>query len=120
MGDLSINFSRHEFKCHCGRCDCDTVDRNLIEVLQWLRNQFGEEITINSGHRCEEHNRAIGGTENSQHLQGRAADIVVKNKTPLEVYELLAGTLGQKISLGLYETFVHVDTRTKGGARWRG
>jgi hypothetical protein len=44
------------------------------EVLQPLRNEFGP-IKINSGFRCEELNIAIGGSPNSNHCRGEAADI---------------------------------------------
>ena len=43
-------------------------------VLQPLRDKFGP-IRINSGYRCPELNRAVGGASNSQHLRGEAADI---------------------------------------------
>jgi hypothetical protein len=32
---------------------------------------------VSSGHRCMEYNQQIGGAERSQHLHGRAADILV-------------------------------------------
>ena len=43
MGDLSENFSRHEFACKCG-CGNDTVDAELIRVLQSVRARFGKPI----------------------------------------------------------------------------
>lgn len=47
-------------------------------VLEPLRAHFGKAIPINSGYRCAELNKAVGGVENSLHLQGRAADIPFK------------------------------------------
>ena len=46
-------------------------------VLQPLRDAMGKAITINSGFRCAELNRKVGGQKNSQHLKGEAADIAI-------------------------------------------
>jgi hypothetical protein len=60
--------------------ECSSVEQvlNLAYlchmVLQPLRERFGP-VFINSGYRCEELNRAIGGASNSQHMCGEAADI---------------------------------------------
>lgn len=44
------------------------------QVLQPLRDQFGP-IRITSGFRNEELNKAVGGSEHSQHKSGQAVDI---------------------------------------------
>lgn len=44
-------------------------------ILNGLRERFGAPIYINSGYRCPAVNRAVGGVDNSYHLQGRAVDI---------------------------------------------
>lgn len=44
-------------------------------VLDPLREAWGRPIVVNSGYRCPELNRAVGGAVNSQHLYGEAADI---------------------------------------------
>ena len=50
--------------------------KNLCEqVLEPLRERFGEPIYISSGYRCPQLNRAVGGVPNSQHTRGEAADI---------------------------------------------
>lgn len=54
--------------------------RNLCEkVLEPLRQQFCEPVTISSGYRCPELNRLVGGARNSQHLTGEAADIYIED-----------------------------------------
>ena len=45
------------------------------EVLEPLREHFGEPVYVSSGYRCEELNQAVGGVPNSQHMRGEAADI---------------------------------------------
>lgn len=45
-------------------------------VLEPLREKFGP-IVINSGFRCPELNKLVGGADNSQHMTGEACDIHV-------------------------------------------
>jgi uncharacterized protein YcbK (DUF882 family) len=117
MGDLSKNFSRREFECKCG-CGFNTVDAELVKVLQVVRDYFKESITITSACRCEKHNNRVGGGKNSQHKLGRAADIVVSNVSPAEVQEYLDSRYPIKYGLGSYSDFTHIDTRSGVHARW--
>ena len=123
---MTKNFSKEEFDCSDGSEMNIAIYHNMVKVanqLQILRNYIGKPITINSAYRSEEYNASIGGAKNSQHIMGRAADIVVKGMTPLAVHttiELLIekGDMLQG-GLGLYDSFVHYDIRgTK--ARWDG
>jgi hypothetical protein len=120
-GQLSANFNESEFKCKCcGQLPAGKPPQQLVDILQSVRDHFGQPVTINSGYRCPSHNAAVGGATKSQHMDGIAADISVKDVKPSDVYayieKLLAGTGG----LGKYSTFTHVDVRTKGPARWVG
>ena len=115
MGDISDNLSRSEFACQCG-CGFDTVDTDLVRIVQYIRDFFGAPVTINSGCRCVSHNAAVGGGDKSQHLYGRAADIVVDGVHPDAVYDI-ADEMGIG-GVGKYDTFTHVDSRTNGPARW--
>lgn len=115
---LSKNFHRGEFACKCG-CGFDTVDAELVKVLQDVRDAFGKGVRINSGCRCPEYNKLIGGSENSQHKLGRAADIAVNDTPPSAVYNYLHNKYPNLYGLGQYPSFTHIDTRgTK--ARWKG
>ncbi len=112
---LTVDFNLREFACrHCGAVKVDPV---LVQKLQDLRDRIGKSITITSGYRCETHNRAVGGSPNSQHLLGKAADIVVAGMTPAVLYNH-AEAVGFG-GIGTYNTFVHVDTRAA-RARWPG
>ncbi|MBB3231720.1 D-Ala-D-Ala carboxypeptidase family metallohydrolase [Halomonas stenophila] len=115
---LSTHFSRSEFACGCG-CGFDTVDAATLEILEAVRTHFGAPVIVTSGCRCPDHNAAVGGASHSQHLYGRAADIKVRNATPATVHGYIARHFPDA-SLGLYGTFVHVDTRSDGPARWEG
>jgi len=107
-------FTRAEFACKCG-CGFDTVDYGLVAALDKIRAHFGVPVTITSGCRCESHNRAVGGSEASQHRRGRAADFTVQGIPPSKVAEYVEGLgLG---GIGIYKTWIHIDTR-HGKARW--
>lgn len=110
------HFTRQEFACKCG-CGQDTVDYELVGVLDRLRKYFNSPVTINSGNRCREYNTKIGGKKNSQHLLSRAADIVVSGIEPSFVVEYLESRYPDQYGIGSYDTFTHVDTRGW-RARW--
>lgn len=116
---LSNNFTRKEFACKCG-CGFDTVDTGLIFLCELVR-EFNESrpTIISSGCRCKGHNSAVGGSPTSQHLVGRAADLIVND--PKGVYEKLTYRFKKApmFGFGCYATegFIHVDSREL-AARW--
>lgn len=112
---LTDNFDRSEFECKCG-CGQDTVDYDLIEILEKVRAEFGP-VYINSGNRCKRHNELVGGSKRSQHLYGRAADVVVKNVDPKKIADFVEELMPDHGGIGRYESFTHIDTRTN-RARW--
>ncbi|AUG85335.1 peptidase M15 family protein [Vibrio phage GRLPWR] len=117
FGKLWTGFSRKEFACKCG-CGYDTVDAELLAVLKKLKKHFkNKAVFIDSGCRCVQHNKKIGGTPKSSHLSGRAADIRVAGVFPDMVAEYLLETYPDKYGIGRYRSFTHIDTR-KGKARW--
>tara|TARA_R110001606_G_scaffold392043_1_gene560641 strand:- start:1238 stop:1618 length:381 start_codon:yes stop_codon:yes gene_type:complete len=126
---MTKNFDKKEFDCKDGSEMNIAVYHNMVKVanqLQILRNYIGKPITINSGYRSEEYNSSLkNSSKKSQHVMGRAADIVVKGMSPLAVHttiELLIdkGDMLQG-GLGLYEdkNFVHYDIRGV-KVRWNG
>lgn len=46
-------------------------------VLDPLRDALGVPVVVNSGYRSPRVNKAVGGSKNSQHMLGEAADIIV-------------------------------------------
>lgn len=124
MGDLSANFSKAEFACHCG-CGANDVNRDLVNSLQLLRDALNEPINILSGVRCEFHNAKCGGAKHSQHLLGTAADIHVKDMSVKDLHEFIKtnnGIFGFR-AIGFYQKqgFVHVDVRKSNSLiEWNG
>lgn len=49
-------------------------------VLDPLREWYGNPIHVNSGYRCPPLNRLVGGAPTSQHTKGEAADITAGSK----------------------------------------
>lgn len=71
-------------------------EQNLIalvdNILDPLREVYGNPIIITSGFRCEELNRLVGGSKTSHHRTGQAADIRTIVDTPEEnkkLYDLI-------------------------------
>jgi len=114
---LTKSFKSTEFDCKGKNCRCvvTRVDSRLVRKLQVLRNKAGKPVTITSGNRCATHNKAVGGTSSSYHLntKGKAADIVVSGMTPAQVAKLAQeiGFTGIGMYNGSAGRFVHVDTR---------
>lgn len=144
MGDLTKNLSRHEFNCECN-CDFDTVDFELIKVLQTAVDDFEKKykkkviIVITGGNRCKEHNDklrelyyATGGAQGAKtakgslHIKGKAADhkffIVHEDGEkeqidPKVVYQYYDNKYPNKYGLGKYGNRTHIDSRSS-KARW--
>ena len=121
---LTKNFNLSEFDCKDGTEMPSELLPNVLELaesLQELREILNSPIRINSAYRSLEHNSKIGGSTNSQHLFAKAADIVVKGKTPSQVATMiklliLEGKMKQG-GIGVYDNFTHYDIRGH-KARW--
>ena len=109
------NFTPQEIACrHCGEM---VVDEESLDALQLLRDACGKPIQLTSAHRCEDHNRNVGGTPNSQHLKLAFDCVCPKADQPLFIAAAeAAGFTG----IGRYPSrgFVHLDCGPK--RRWTG
>ena len=115
-------FKRSEFACKCGKyCNGFPVEPNekLVETLETIREHFGVPVTVSSGIRCKTHNTNVGGVSNSQHMEGTAADIVVKGVPVSEVVKYAETLMPKTGGIGTYKTFTHIDVRSV-KARWNG
>ncbi len=92
------------------------MDRHLLDILAGLQAWLAREghdgpIQVNSGYRTMATNRHTeGAARNSQHIIGKAADIVVPNVSPVKLAGMasLFGSGGTGFYVG--RDFVHVDT----------
>ena len=116
-GRVSKHFRVREFASKDGT-DKVLIDDDLVKLLENIREAAGgKAVTINSGYRSPEHNKAVGGVSNSQHVKGTAADIVVAGTDPLTVGQIAEYYLNTKGGIGVYKSFTHVDTRAN-RSRW--
>ena len=121
---ITKNFSLAEFDCKDGSAMPNSVIINIIELaknLQELRYYLKTSITVNSGYRSPKYNAKIGGVKNSQHVLGKASDLMVKGFTPKQVADAIeklikAGKMKEG-GIGVYPTFTHYDIRGV-KARW--
>lgn len=104
---------------------CEDLER----IRAALRERYNPNavIVIGSGYRELAYNRATPGTAlKSQHMEGRAADIVVPGQPASRVHQLVLDLHREKVlknirGLGQYPTFVHVDVRPRSVlVRWSG
>lgn len=110
---MTENFKQTEFACKCG-CGYQSISPHLVQRLQVLRDIVRQPLVVNSGCRCERHNTNIGGSQNSLHVTGLAADITIADKGLLgDMARLLSDwSGGMKYYAG---RFIHLDI----GARRR-
>lgn len=116
---ISKNFKRREFACRC--CGEVKIAPELVANLQVLREEAGVPLAINSGYRCEKHNKAVGGSPNSQHVQGTAVDIRplggMSLKDLCQLAEKIPGFASGGIGYYPISGFIHLDVRGT-PARW--
>lgn len=63
----------------------DNLQYGVDMVLDPLRRLYGQPIKINSGYRCPQLNKLVGGVTNSWHQEGNAADIHISNENEAKV-----------------------------------
>ena len=112
---LSKNFTRKDFKCPCG-CSRQMVDSELVEKLQAIRDKLGKAIKVTSGYRCITHNasKTVGGSPNSKHRYGMAADWRMVNRSINPVaLGIIAAQYFKAVGIYWYDgcAIVHTDTR---------
>ena len=116
--ELTEYFSLYEFECPC--CRRVMLSPDLFTRLNHLRMVINRSIYINSGYRCPEENKRVGGVSGSYHLLGMAVDI---HAGDFLLYDLL--TFAHEIGfngIGYYEkkNFLHLDIRPGSKQFWKG
>lgn len=59
----------------------NNLNQLIDNILDPLREAWGNPIIVSSGYRCDVLNKAVGGASSSQHRLGQAADIHTKSNT---------------------------------------
>ena len=128
MRQLSKNFSLEEFE-KSDTANAKGIDNRvpveligniqaLVDnVLQPLRDLYGKPIHFNSGYRCPELNKAVGGVPTSQHQKGKAADLTCESVMVL--FEILENSEIEFDQAILYRkrNFLHVSYSSEGNRK---
>lgn len=88
-----------------------------VKIAQEARDHFGEPLHVQSGYRDVDYNRAVGSTSRRHPgffaLDGRLATVSTE-----ELFDWLeAHPMADRMGLGWYPNFVHMDTIGE-RARW--
>ena len=127
QGKLSRNFDWGEFtksdtasRLHINNAITSWDVRDNIKalvdyILQPLRDAWGGPLFINSGYRCQELNKEVGGVETSQHTKGQAADVGCSD--PIALARLAKRMNLQYDQMIIYPSFVHFSYKREGENR---
>lgn len=97
----------------CGELQLSDLFFRHMKRLELLRIKAGFPITVNSGHRCEKHNRKVGGAKKSMHLLF-ATDIRASDGDLEKLKILLELVIEYGFNgIGLYWSFIHIDLRQR-------
>ena len=99
-------FSESEFSCKC--CGKNNAKHELKVMLDTAREEANIPFVINSGCRCEKHNKTVGGRATSSHLNGTAVDLRVRNSRERHIILEALIYAGFK-RIGIADSFIHVD-----------
>lgn len=122
---LTAHFNVSEFRCKCGGSHDTMLDIELVQKLEQLRKTLNcSKIIINSGYRCSNYDKSVGGNGCGQHTKGAAADIVCYDKSGKKISSKIVCCAAQDLGFGgianidTTYTAAHVDTRTS--LKWFG
>lgn len=116
---LSEHFESNEFKCKCGKCTTFTLNEKLVKMLETLYHVFNcSKIIVNSGYRCPEHDKRVGGSGKGQHIEGNAADVVLYDNMGKRIPSKYVCVAAQEIGFSgiakINDFAVHLDVRPTG------
>ncbi|CTQ53520.1 Peptidase M15 [Roseibium album] len=89
----------------------------LMEILDKIRKEVGAPVKLTSIYRNPAYNRDVGGAEDSRHMYFDAADFKVigpnvgNSGSWYKIAKRLRDSGEFKGGIGIYNSFVHIDTR---------
>lgn len=98
----------------------EIVEAHVVELvdklLDPLRDAWGGPLTVSSGYRCPELNKAVNGSKTSAHLAGWAADLMPDKDDERGVQGLVNFAIEWLTAAGL--PFDQLIDERSGGSRW--
>ncbi|MBY5351044.1 YcbK family protein [Rhizobium leguminosarum] len=84
---------------------------DLLKVIKTVENHFGRPVIVTSGYRDDEHNRLVGGADESMHKSCEAADIQIDGVAKWDIAAYIR-SLPDRGGVGTYchTDSVHLDT----------
>jgi lysozyme family protein len=87
----------------------------LARVLDEFARRIANPVRLTNVYRSPAYNRSVGGAKNSQHVQFRAADVQVPGHGGPQLWADTFRAMRREGffsgGIGIYNSFVHVDTR---------
>lgn len=114
MIKLDSYYKHDEIKCPC--CGYFEHDLPHLQKMFMLRVLTAKPIIINSWHRCQKHNKAVG-SKTDNHLHGAATDIRCIDSWYRQLLLDAIHKVGFK-RIGIHRTFIHVDSTLKSPTVW--
>jgi len=99
--------------------------QNLVRLANFLEEVKkvlgGKPVMINSAYRGPEVNAHVGGSKNSQHMVGCAADIKVPGMTPNEICKaIIASEIQYDQLIREFDSWTHISIPNEEGSTPRG
>jgi uncharacterized protein YcbK (DUF882 family) len=99
------NFKLEEFNCPC--CGHNKMTQEFQDMIDEARRIAVVPFHINSGYRCEKHNKEVG-SKSVNHTSGQAADIrCTDGQSRFKIIHALMRAGFKRI--GIAKTFIHAD-----------
>ena len=88
----------------------DNMLNLIVYCLQPIRDYLNKPMIITSGFRCPQLNKLVGGVSNSQHLEGKAADFIIKGETVAGIiFKIQTSNLEYDQLINEYDKWVHIS-----------
>jgi hypothetical protein len=103
-----------KLRCTCGhdKCDKRSVKQMLLNMLQYVRNDYGLPMTVTSGGRCTLHNNEKHRSVPADHQKGLGVDIRITGLAMAAKLSVIAGKYGfNAIAINLDSGFIHLGYR---------
>lgn len=92
---------------------------DLMRVIKTVETHFGKPVVVTSGYRDPQHNREVGGAEESMHKSCEAADIQISGISKWDIAQYIR-SLPNRGGVGTYchTESVHLDTGNARDWNW--
>ena len=105
-------FAESEFRRCTPSCSLQDMDQEFMHTLDRIRARAGIPIVLNSAFRSVSYEKTKGRNGSSAHTLGLAVDIRCNAST--NRYKILHAALELGITrIGVYPSFIHIDTSKK-------